>query len=628
MTRRVPHVTGAYLAAVWAIVEVMEWLADQGMFGRQWVYGVVAGLVALLPSVLLVTYTHGAHGQESVTTAEKVGVPLNLLLTALLMTYVHQNSDVDGPFDPISESSVAVLPFINLSDDASADYFGRGLSEELINAMARIPGVHVASRTSSFIFDNHDEDPREIARKLRVASILDGSVRKQGNSVRVTANLINGRNNYHVWTKTYNHELEDIFQIQEDIARSVASELIGVLQPNVISAFSAARAATFDAYDFYLRGLSFLHQPPTAESLSGARGLFLRALDGDGDYAPAYAGLCQVSLAQYVLENAPKLIDQAESDCLKALRLDDRSREVRSALGVLYRHTGDLEESSKIFHDLLKDQRTPSALIGLAQTEVAQGSFDAAERAFQSAIEMEPGNWHNQMALAEFLYWRGRFADAATALHRVIALSPDNARAYLLLGASQDYLGDSDASLRATLKSIELSPTRGAYRDLGLTYYYLGDFEKALDAFKYAVELGPTDHWSWGSLADVYRLLGGHEDESRAAYHQAAAYAAATLQRNEKDWVTLARLAMYDVMSGAVDDGLARIRMAVTEGAFLNEVHYYDAVILAHLGQDALALDALQHAIDRGYPVRLIAADPEFIELRNDARFGSMIEEQ
>jgi hypothetical protein len=100
------------------------------------------------------------------------------------------------------------------------------------------------------------------------------------------------------------------------------------------------------------------------------------------------------------------------------------------------------------------------------------------------------------------------------------------------------------------------------------------------------------------------------------------------LQRNEKDWVTLARLAMYNVMSGAVDDGLAKIRIAVNEGPFLNEVHYYDAVILAHLGQDARALDALQHAIDQGYPVRLIAADPQFIELRNEARFASMIEEQ
>jgi Flp pilus assembly protein TadD len=112
--------------------------------------------------------------------------------------------------------------------------------------------------------------------------------------------------------------------------------------------------------------------------------------------------------------------------------------------------------------DLLKDQPTAPAWLGLAETEVAQGNFGGAEQAFQTAIDMEPGNWRNEIALAEFLYWRGRYADALDALHRVIELSPDNARAYLLVGASEDYLGNTEASLNATLKSIALSPTRGA----------------------------------------------------------------------------------------------------------------------------------------------------------------------
>ena len=109
---------------------------------------------------------------------------------------------------------------------------------------------------------------------------------------------------------------------------------------------------------------------------------------------------------------------------------------------------------------------------------------------------------------------------------------------------------------------------------------------------------------------------------------EVASYAVASLRRNEKDWVTMARLAVYNVMNGNVEEGLAGIRTAVTEGAFLDEVHYYNAVILAQLGQDAPALDALQQAIDRGYPVRSIAADPQFIEFRSDARFARMIEEQ
>ena len=628
VARRVPHVTGAYLAAGWAAVEVAEWLSDQGVFGRNWVYSIVAGLVALLPSVLLITYTHGAHGQESITRAEKFGVPLNLLLVILLTTYVQRNVDIDEAFAPISESSVAVLPFVNLSDDAGADYFGRGLSEELINALAKIPGVHVASRSSSFIFDGRDQDPRDVAKKLRVASILEGSVRKEGNTVRVTAQLIDGMRNYHLWSETYDHEFEDIFQIQEDIARSVALELVGVLQPNAISAFSEARAATIDAYDFYLRGLNYLRQPSTAESLSRARDLFERALDEDNGYAQAHAALCETALAQYLLDRSPSQIDKATADCQRALQLDEESRDVRFALGELYRYTGEYEQSAGVFRELLDRQSDARVWVGLGQTNFAQGNFAAAEAMFQHAIDDEPGNWHNRMALAEFLYWQGRFDEALAEFQRVIELSPDNARAYLLLGASHDYLGNTKEALLATLRSIELSPTRGAYRDLGLTYFYLRDYEQAAEAYLRALELGPDDYVSWGSLAQAYLFIGGRDNAAKAAFDRAVELGEALLERNPRDWGTLATVAMYNVLSGAVDEGKRKIATAVAEGAHIADVHFYDAAIHTQLGQEEQALDALDRAIRLGFPARLIANDPQFTGLQDNERFKSLVEEQ
>jgi serine/threonine-protein kinase len=295
---------------------------------------------------------------------------------------------------------------------------------------------------------------------------------------------------------------------------------------------------------------------------------------------------------------------------------------------MLYRITGDFEESARIFRKLLDDQPTSPAWVGLGQTNVAQGKFESAEIAFQSAIEREPGNWSNRMALAEFLYWRGRYEEALEALRRVIELRPDNARAYLLMGASYDYLGDTKASLEATLQSIKLSPTRGAYRDLGLTYYYLGDYQQAVDAYTRAVDLGPDDHWSWGSLADAYRALGGHEEAARAAYGKASELATAVMKRNDRDWVTLARLAVYNVVNGDIDLGEKEITVAVAKGAHVDEVHFYDAVIHMELGQQELTLDALQRAIDLGFPVRLIARDPQFNKLRNNERFRTMIGEQ
>ncbi len=627
IARRVPHIAGAYLAAGWGVVEVTQWLAANGIVDPRWIPAIFVGLLALIPSVLLVTYLHGAHGADRLRRVEMITVPLNVLIAVLLIGFVYRTSDLPEIGEPVDAASVAVLPFLNMSEDRSNDYFSRGLSEELINALAKVPGLYVASRTSSFLFDGTDDDPRDIARKLRVATVLEGSVRKQGNRVKVTAQLIDGQNNYHLWTETYERELADIFDIQEEIARAVASELVGVLKPVTISVFAEARAATVGAYDFYLRGLSYLRAPPTGRSLSSARDLFRRALSEDPRYAQAYAGLCEVSLEQYELLKSPAFIDEAELNCLRALQLSGDNREVQHALGKLYRETGDFEESARIFRQILDDQPIASAWVGLGNTNAAQGKFDAAEISFKRAIEREPGNWQNRMALAEFLYWRGRYLEAIDVLNRVIELSPDNARAYLLIGASQDYLGNTQASLAATQRSIELSPTRAAYRDLGLTYYYEGDYEQARVAFQKAVELGPDDHWSWASLANIDARL-GDRDASQAEYVKAAQLAAEVLARNERDWVTLATLAMYNVMMGDTDKGQRQIRIAIAEGAHLDEVHYYDAVINTQLGRPGQAIESLKRAIARGFPARLIARDPQFAPLRDDARFNAMLGEQ
>ena len=626
VARRVPHITGAYLATGWALVEVIDWVAERGAIDVRWTYAIFIGLLALTPSVLLVSYLHGAHGPDHVQKVEKFVVPLNLLLAVLLVAVTFQSVEVPDRVDPVEPLSVAVLPFVNMSDDQDNDYFSRGLSEELINSLAKVPGLYVASRTSSFSFESKSDDPRSIARKLRVASILEGSVRKQGNRVRITAQLIDGENNYHLWTETYDRELDDIFEIQENIAKAVTRELVGVLQPSVLSIFSEARAATLGAYDYYHRGLSYLRAPPTERSLESAQSLFERAIEEDHNYAQAYAGLCETALAQYELLKSPGLVDVAESECLRALSLSRNMREVRYALGVLYRYTGDFEESARIFRELLDDHPTADVWVGLGETNVAQGNIDAGEVAFKTAIEREPGNWHNRMAYAEFLYWRGRYDESLEVLRRVTELSPDNARAWLLIGATQDYLGNKEASLDATLKSIELSPSRGAYRDLGLTYYQMADYRKAADAFEKAIELGPDDHWSWGNLAEAYEIL-GEDDASQAAYSKAIELATASLARNERDWVSNARLAMYIVTSGGEEDeGLKRIGVSVAEGAEIDEVHFYNAVIRSRLGQNQQALDALERAVELGYPVKLIANDPRFVNLKAQQRFIDLVD--
>ena len=622
VARRVPQFLGAYLAASWAIVEVTEWLVEQRIFTRQWTYAVMAALLALLPSVLLIAYTHGAHGRDRFTRVERVGVPLNLLVAGAVMLFAHQNVAVVAGGGPIERASVAVLPF--RSEDPTGEQFSRGLSDELVTALSKVRGLHVASRSSSFIFEGTNADARAVARDLRVATVLEGSVRRDGARIRVTAQLIDGANQFQLWTQTYERELADVFFIQQDIARAVARELVGVLRPGVVVA--DARAGTVEAYDFYLQGIGYLRQPPTANSLASARALLNRALEEDSAYARAHAALCEVELEQYVLDRSATPIDAARTECLHALALDNESSDARRALAVLYRYTGEFERSEQLFRDLLDEQMAPPVLVGLASTLEAQGELALAETYFLSAINLEPGNWHSWLALAEFYYVQCRYDEALGVLNDVVDLSPDNARAHLLMGASYFMDGNVDASLRETQRAIEIAPSRGAYRDLGLTHHTVGDYGAAVTAFMRALDLGPNDYWTWGSLGDTYAQITGRQDDALAAYRRASDLAEDLLARNPRDWRTLGLLAEYSVMIGNVDESIRRITTAVANAPRDFDVQISDVVIRSYLDQNEQALDALERAVELGcYPKRMIADDPRFSALRDDDRFKRIV---
>jgi TolB-like protein/class 3 adenylate cyclase/Flp pilus assembly protein TadD len=628
VARRVPHVLGAYLAGGWAAIEVIDWLADHDLITQQWVYAVLVALLALIPSVLLFTYTHGAHGQDSYSNTEKIGIPLNVLVAILLAVVVHQNIEVREGGAPLQEASVAVLPFVNLGNNANGDYFRLGLSEELINALARVPGLYVASRTSSFLYDGEDFDPRVIARDLRVATILEGSVRYEGERVRVTAQLISGDDNFHLWSDTFDHDAADKFLIQEEIASAVAANLIGILQPETELVLASARTSSSEAHQYFLQGLSYLRQPPTGATLGDARRLLRLAISYDADFAHARAALCEVELEQYVLDRSATSIDAAERECLAALALDGRSREVKLALGELYRHTGDYEKSEQTFREITEASVAPVALVGLAETLAAQGRELRAEETFQAAIAMEPGNWHHQMALAEFYYWHCRYADARQMLRSVISISPDNMRAHLILGATHNMQGDTDAALQSTQRALEISPTRGAYRDLGWTYHFRGEYEQAVSAYRKALELGPNDYLTWGSLGDSYMQLPDERDAALLAYARAAVLGEDLLERNPRDDIIRSNLAVYNVLIGAVDKGISRMQMALDHRPDEPKIHFSNAIMRTILEDDDAALDSLERAIALGcYPQNIIAADPRFDRLKNNHRFTELIAE-
>ena len=220
-----------------------------------------------------------------------------------------------------AEPSIAVLPFVNLSRDADDESFGDGLAEEMIIALDRVPGLRVAARTSSFAYKGKNEDVRRIGQQLQSQSVLEGSVRRAGQRLRIAARLVNAADGYQLWSETYDREVEDIFAIQDEIAQNVVRSLRLILTDQDRQVLEQVPAADVRAYDLYLRGRQLVHQFGR-KSLEEARKLFTQAIALDAGYARAHAGLadCCCMLHQ-VWDGNPANLEQADAASRKALEL-------------------------------------------------------------------------------------------------------------------------------------------------------------------------------------------------------------------------------------------------------------------------------------------------------------------
>ena len=196
--------------------------------------------------------------------------------------------------------SVAVLPFANMSADPDNEYFTDGMAEEIINALSKIQSLRVASRTSSFAFKGKNEDIGEIGKKLKVSTVLEGSVRKMGNRLRITAQLVNVADGYHLWSERYDREMEDVFAIQDDISQAIVKALRVILSEDEKKQIEKARAVNVEAYDYYLRGRQYFHQL-RRKSLEYARQMFNKAIEIDPTTRAPYAGVADCCSLLYML---------------------------------------------------------------------------------------------------------------------------------------------------------------------------------------------------------------------------------------------------------------------------------------------------------------------------------------
>jgi len=513
-------------------------------------------------------------------------------------------------------NSLAVLPFINLTGDPAYDYLGDGLADELLHRLSRVPGLRVAARRSAFAYKDRVGDVREIAEALGVSYVVEGTIRRQGDVVRVNASLVDRATGANRWSDGY-QSTGDFFAIEDDIGTRVLAELERILGISPGIAPTPNRSAGVAAYDLYLQGLYYLRQPRSAKALDAAEQLFGRALQEQPDFARAMAGLCEAYVERYALERIPARVTAAEQACARAQALDSGAQEVHEAIGRLRLATGDAADAEVAYRralDIVAD--SPDALIGLASAQAAGGRADEAEQTYRRAIAAQPRYAVSHLAYGRFLYGRGRSQEAISVYEQAAVLAPDNPDAFSNLGAAYFLSGDFDRAARALKRGLEIEPRRAGYTNYGSLQYYLGHYQEAESLFRKAIDMAPADHRLWGNLADAQRF-GSRPGEARETYRRALELADGELAINPNLSINQAQAAYYAIQLGDRIRARQGIAAALPAGDGDPYVHYYVALTVLGLGDAPKAVTHLRRARDLGYPEAMLKAAPELGDLRN-----------
>jgi adenylate cyclase len=401
---------------------------------------------------------------------------------------------------PEAGASVAILPFADLSSAKDQDWFCDGLAEEIIDALCCVRGVRVASRTASFRFRDGSVDPREIGSQLRVGAILEGSVRKSGDQLRITAQLIDAASGFHLWSETFDRRLEDVFAIQTEIARRVAAALRVSLTGDELARRERYAPRDMRAHEFYLRGRQLVGRIGVQEWRQSPA-MFRRAIELDPEYAAAYAGLADV-LAQLLLwrfAKAEDVLPEATRAALRALELAPDLAEAHVALGHVRSLTGDNEGATRSFERALElNPELFEAHYYFARHCQAHGEFERAAALFQSAFAVRPDDFTVPALAIPVLDRLGRHAEAEAmvrnsieGLKHQVELNPDDARALTLLAGLYARAGQREAGTPYVEAAMRARPDDFATLYNAACYYSLaGDSERAIDVLARACELG------------------------------------------------------------------------------------------------------------------------------------------
>ncbi len=478
-----------YLAAAWVAVQVLGFLA--GIF--DWPLWIVrAATVALAfgaVAAVIVAWFHGERGHQRVTPLELTLLALVAVAGGLGSWRVARQGGVQ-PGIATDPRAIAVLPFANSSPDPGNEYFSDGITEELLNALAQLPGVRVAARTSSFAFKGKNLPVDSVARALNVRRLLEGSVRKQGDHVRVMAELVDASNGYRLWSQEYDRELKDVFAIQSEIARAIADALKVTLAAETRTRLGRAATTSPEAHNLYLEGRFFFNKRSPA-ALKQAVDYFEQAIRLDSTYAAAWSGLADAWAIRtaFLYVPLPEGLPQAERAANRALALDSTSAEAHASRGNVL----------EMRHE-----------------------WEGAEAEYRRAIALQPEYATAHQWYATLLATRGRTDQALAQARLAVAADPLSAPANNLVGLVLLYDGQYGPATDQFRKTLQIDPGFAAAQgNMARALAALGRYDEAIERLKQVIAIRPDPGNPLAALAWVYARQ-GRTDEARRILRQAA----------------------------------------------------------------------------------------------------------
>jgi TolB-like protein/Flp pilus assembly protein TadD len=683
--RKVLRTVGAYAVAVFVLLQLMD-AAVEPLRLPEWVPTLVVILVILgFPLVFLLAW-HLELTPTGVNKAKAAGLLsksqsaflFSIMMVAMFgLAFVFYQSYSEffetGSVQQVveqrefqaPENSIAVLPFADMSVEGDQAYFADGISEEILNLLAGVDGLHVAARTSSFAFRDTKANIGEIGRLLNVRTLLEGSVRKIGNRVRLTAQLINIEDGFHIWSQTYDRELTDIFAIQDEVSNHIASALVESFAG--LSTQPVGRTDSFAASQAYRTGrIHWWRRTP--DELQRAIELFATALEHDARFAPAYAAMADtwLLLSLYGNVNTMKATRKAEAMIEKALEIDPGSAEAFAALGLARWQIGQMDAAESALRQAVElNENYVPALLWLAGLLGELGKYPEEHLVLEKAMAIDPLNELLAVNYSQNLAVSGKWAEGKELMQGLIELRPDSTMLLRKMAYHETTHGNLVEGWRFANRAWLLQPDNPEdIAVLAKTWLLLGEAEEAERLIRQGLEKSGQNgnllgtYWmtlmvlhrfeeaetlvrdlmsEYGdSLPDAMRrnfnfqlgmIAFAREDFPRAysLFSEAIGDEDQRAYSGEEVWgFTMASLVSeivgkHEEAESRLADAERKVQRARVNGVDNPDIYYTEAVILAMRDQSERALEKLDQAYQRGFR--------ELWTLDIDARLDSLREQ-